>query len=92
MATTPHDIRERLVSTAEHCYYSGPTAGQMWLHDLSAYLQSLPEEDPRLARLAGDEHALDDAEEVLCGDPKPLAQHFSPGDWLDGFAGRIKQH
>lgn len=91
MATSSEDVREQLVRSAEHCYYSGATAGQMWLHDLSAYLQGLPGDDPRFASLAGDEQTLDRAEEVLCAEPQPLVQAFDPAAWLDGFAARTGQ-
>jgi hypothetical protein len=88
MATTPQDIRDRLVQTAEHCYYTGATAGQMWLHDLSAYLQQLPDDDPRFRRLVRSEQSLADAETYLCEQPHALAQAFRPSTWLDQFAER----
>lgn len=91
MATSTQDVRERLVRSAEHCYYSGATAGQMWLHDLSGYLQTLPEDDPRLGRLAGDERVLEGTEDVLCSEPQPLVQAFDPSAWLDRFAARAAQ-
>jgi hypothetical protein len=69
----------------ERCYYTGATAGQMWLHDLSSYLQELPEGDPRLERLGGTGHDLADAEEYLCGKPHALAQSFDPSHWLDEY-------
>ena len=90
MATTPQDTRDRLVQTAEHCYYSGPTAGQMWLHDLSAYLQQLPDDDPRLANLGRSDQVLAEVEAHLCEHPQSLAQSFRPSAWLDRFAERAE--
>jgi|tagenome__1003787_1003787.scaffolds.fasta_scaffold20116072_3 hypothetical protein len=88
MAMTPQDARDRLVQTAEHCYYTGPTAGQMWLHDLSSYLQALPSDDPRLGDLVDDDAALENAERYLCEAPHPLAQAFDPSAWLDDYVTR----
>jgi hypothetical protein len=88
MAMSPQDVRDRLIKTAEHCYYTGPTAGQMWLHDLSSYLQSLPSDDPRLEHLVDDHAALESAERYLCDVPHPLAQTFDPSAWLDDYVTR----
>jgi hypothetical protein len=84
METSTQDVRASLIKSVEHCYYNGSTAGQMWLHDLSAYLQELPAGDPRLKRLGT--RGTTDAEEYLCGAPHPLAQAFDPGVWLDQYA------
>lgn len=88
MATSPEDVRDRLVRSAEQCYYNGSTAGQMWLHDLSTYLQGLAADDPRLARIADRGQMLDDAEAYLCDRPPALVQAFDPSAWLDGYAAR----
>jgi hypothetical protein len=90
MASTPQDIRDRLVQTTEHCYYTGPTAGQMWLHDLSSYLQQLPDDDPRFRSLGRSEQALADAEAYLCERPHALAQAFHPSAWLDQYVERAE--
>lgn len=90
MVSSPDSVRQRLVDAVEHCYYSGATAGQMWLHDLSAYLRSLPSEDGRLDRLAhagGDPVAA--AEEHLCTRPHPLVQAFDAGAWLDEYVQQV---
>lgn len=90
MTSSAGSIRRHLVDAAEQCYYSGPTAGQMWLHDLSAYLQTLPEDDGRLRRLAGAAtDATSSAQQHLCEEPHPLAQAFSPSDWLDRYVERF---
>jgi hypothetical protein len=83
MATSTQDVRASLIQSVEHCYYNGPTAGQMWLHDLSAYLQSLPTGDPQLERLDG--HDLAGAEAYLCGQPHALVQAFDPAAWFDEY-------
>ena len=88
MAMSSQDVRDRLIQTAEHCYYTGPTAGQMWLHDLSSYLQGLPSNDPRLEHLVDDDAALESAERYLCDVPHPLAQAFDPSAWLDEYVTR----
>jgi hypothetical protein len=84
MATSTQDVRASLIRSVEHCYYNGPTAGQMWLHDLSAYLEGLPTGDARLERLGS--RGVADAEEHLCREPHALAQAFDPGVWLDQYA------
>jgi hypothetical protein len=91
MATSPQHVRDSLVGAVEHCYYTGPTAGQMWLHDLSTYLQGLPPEDRRLERLADHDHVLQDAERDICERPHPLVQAFDPSQWLDEYAARAGQ-
>jgi hypothetical protein len=81
---TPDQIRTQLVECVEHRYYSGETAGQMWLHDLSTYLQALPTSDARLRQLAEGYGAATAADYVLV-DSRPIVSRLNPSLWLDSF-------
>ena len=78
------EARSSLVEAIERCYHSGEAAGQMWLHDLSAYLRALPLDDPRLEALAarGPRPAVDD---YLLANAHPLASGLHPSGWLDAY-------
>ena len=81
------EARSSLAEAIERCYYTGQAAGQMWLHDLSAYLQALPLDDPRLAGLAarGPVGAVDD---YVHAHAQPLASDLDPSAWLDAYLAR----
>jgi hypothetical protein len=81
------EVRSSLVEAIERCYYTGQAAGQMWLHDLSTYLQALPADDPRQAGLAarGPAGAVDD---YLHAHAQPLASGLDASAWLDAYLAR----
>ena len=81
---TPDQVRSQLVDTVERLYYSGDTAGQMWLHDLSTYLQSLPANDTRLRRLA-EGPGIATAADYLHLDSRPIVSQLNPSLWLDSY-------
>jgi hypothetical protein len=81
--TNTDAVRSRLVTSFEAAFYAGDTAGQMWLHDLSAYVQSLPGDDDRLTRLAaGEIRPVDDFLDV---EARRVISSLNASSWLDDY-------
>ena len=78
------DVRAPLVAALEASFSTGDTAGQMWLHDLSAYLQALPADDSRLAELASSRQPAP-VEDFLNLAPWRVISSLNPSSWLDGY-------
>lgn len=78
------EVRSELLRAIESRYYSDEAAGQMWLRDLSVYLQVLPSDDERLQRLAGT-NLRESVTEYLAIESRPIVSQFSPSAWLDHF-------
>jgi hypothetical protein len=90
VAISTESVRWGLLQAVEAAYYTGPTAGQPWLPQVSVFLDALPRTDPRLARLAvlGASNALRD---FIAASPPAVTDRFEPAGWLDryiGWAGR----
>lgn len=81
---TSREVRDALVQAIERSYHSGATAGQIWLHDLSAYLQALPLDDHRLSELT-DRYDANGVEDYLHQHAQPLVSHLNPSAWLDDY-------
>jgi hypothetical protein len=84
MSTSTESVRWDLLESLERCYYTGSTAGQPWLGDLSAFVQALPRDDRRLIRLAivGGEVNLHD---FIAIRPPSTADQLRPSTWFDGY-------
>lgn len=78
------DLRGRLVAALEAAFYGGDTAGQMWLHDLSAYIQALPDNDSRLAELAASRKP-GQIEDFLGIGARRVISSLNPSSWLDDY-------
>ena len=81
---TTQQVRKVVLAAIEGRFYSGPTAGQMWLADLSAYVQGLPDNDTRLIALArtGSVPSISD---YLLADAQPLVAQFDPDVWFEQY-------
>lgn len=78
------EVRGRLVAALEAAFYSGDTAGQMWLHDLSAYIQALPDHDSRLTALAATRQPAP-IQEFLEVEARRVISSLNPSAWLDHY-------
>ena len=83
-AIEPGEVRRALIDALEGRYYSGATAGQLWLRDLSAYLQSLPEDDVLFRRLAA-AHEQRGFGRYLEIEARPLLSSLDPAGWFGGY-------
>ena len=83
-ASTAGSMRWVLLESLERCYYTGSTAGQRWLANLSAFVQDLPRNDRRLIRLAilGEPADLED---FIALRPPSTADRLAPSSWLDDY-------
>ena len=84
MTVDPREVRCALVDALEGRYYSGATAGQLWLRDLSAYLRSVPAEDPLFTRLA-EAHGRRGFGRYLELAAHPHLTSLDPASWFEGY-------
>jgi hypothetical protein len=77
-------MRWGLLESVERCYYTGSTAGQGWLENLSAFVQSMPRDDRRLIRLAIVGRAAD-LRDFIALSPPSTADRLRPSSWLDAY-------
>jgi hypothetical protein len=87
---SPEEVLSELLRAVESRYYSDEAGGQMWLHDLSVYLQALPSSDERLQRLVGtDVH--EGVTEHLRTASHPIVSQFDASAWLDDLVERSRR-
>ena len=88
MSTSTESIRWDLLESVERAYYTGATAGQPSLPQVSAFVDALPRNDWRLIRLAiiGTSTSLRD---FIAASPPvaAAAETFKPSTWLDSYVG-----
>jgi hypothetical protein len=84
MSTSTESMRWDLLESLERCYYTGSTAGQPWLGNLSAFVHGLPRNDRRLIRLAIVGKAADLGAFIALSPPS-TAEKLQPSSWLDGY-------
>jgi hypothetical protein len=84
MSTKTESMRWGLLESVERCYYTGATAGQSWLENLSAFVEAMPRDDRRLIRLAIVGRAPD-LRAFIALLPPSTADKLKPSSWLDGY-------
>jgi hypothetical protein len=84
MPASTESIRWSLLETVERSYYAGAAAGESWLQEVSAFVDSMPRNDRRLIRLAiiGAPNVLRD---FIVASPPASGERFAPSRWLDGY-------
>ena len=84
MSTSTESVRWDLLESLERCYYTGTTAGESWLGNLSAFVQEMPRDDRRLIRLAIVGCAVD-LRDFIAISPPSSADKLRPSSWFDGY-------